>query len=89
LNGEIFETTTYNDDGIKILVEQFENGKLIYSCQYLGKKKHGLQLGYANYTDKLTYRSKYVNGKKNGIEYCLNEKGIETTKEFKIGKRIK
>ncbi|WP_242203172.1 hypothetical protein [Aestuariivivens insulae] len=46
LNGEVFETITYNDNGIKILVEQFKNGKLTYSCQYLGKKKNGLELGY-------------------------------------------
>ncbi|WCO02296.1 hypothetical protein [Psychroserpens ponticola] len=31
LDGKIHETTTYNYDGIKILVEQFENGKLMYS----------------------------------------------------------
>ena len=89
LNGEIFETITYNDDGIKILVEQFENSKLIYSCQYFGKKKHGLQLGYKEKGDKITYRCEFINGKKNGTEYCLNDDGTETRNEYRNGKKIK
>ena len=64
LNGEIFETTTYNDDGIKILVEQFKNGKLTYSCQYSGKKKHGLELGYGDNGVEITCKTEYKNGKK-------------------------
>jgi antitoxin component YwqK of YwqJK toxin-antitoxin module len=89
LESEIFETTTYNDDGVKILVEQFKNRKLTYSCQYLGKKKNGLQLGYAENGEKLTYRCEFTNGKKNGTEYCLNEDGTETKKEYQNGKKIK
>ena len=89
LDGEIFETTTYNDDGIKILVEQFKNGKRTYSCQYLGKKKNGLELGYGENGEKLTYSCEFINGNKNGTEYCLNEDGTETKKEYKNGKKIK
>ncbi|MGJ8734594.1 MAG: hypothetical protein ACSHW4_15670 [Cellulophaga sp.] len=89
LDGEIFETTTYNDDGIKILVEQFKNGKLTYSCQYLGKKKHGLQFCYGENGEKMTYRCEFINGKKNGTEYCLNDDGTETKKEYRNGKKIK
>ncbi|TXE12407.1 hypothetical protein ES692_17940 [Psychroserpens burtonensis] len=89
LDGEIFETTTYNDDGIKILIEQFKNRKLTYSCQYLGKKKHGLQLGYGENGEKMTYRCEFINGKKNGTEYCLNDDGTETKKEYRNGKKIK
>ena len=89
LNGEVFETITYNDDGIKILVEQFKKGKLTYSCQYLGKKKNGLELGYGENGEKFTYRCEYVKGKKSGTEYCLNEKGIEIKKEYLNGKKIK
>jgi len=89
LDGEIFETTTYNDDGIKILVEQFKNGKLTYSCQYSGKKKHGLELGYVEDGEKLTYRCEFINGKKNGMEYCLKDDGTETIKEYRNGKKIK
>jgi len=89
LESKIFETTTYNDNGIKILVEQFKNGKLTYSCQYLGKKKHGLELGYGENGEEMTYRCEYINGKKNGTEYCLNEKGIVTKKEYRNGKKIK
>ena len=89
LDGEIFETTTYNDDGIKILVEQFKNGKLTYSCQYLGKKKNGLQLGYGENGEKMTYRCEFINGKKNGTEYCLNDDVNETKKEYRNGNKIK
>ena len=64
LNGEIFEKITYNDDGIKILVEQFKNGKRTYSCQYLGKKKHGLELGYGQNGTEITCKTEYKNGKK-------------------------
>lgn len=89
LKYKIFEITTYNDDGLKILYEQFTNGKVSYSCQYLGKKKHGLELGYRDGGEKMTFRCEYINGKKNGTEYCLNEKGIETKKEYLNGKKIK
>jgi len=88
LNGEVFEIHTYNDEGIKILIEQFTNGKLSYSCQYLGKKKNGIELGYRDGGEKLTYRCEYINGKKQGIEYCLDENGIERKKEFDNGKKI-
>lgn len=89
LDGEIFETTTYNDNGIRILVEQFKNGKLTYSCRYLGKKKNGLELGYGENGEKLTYRCEFINGKKNGTEYCVNKDGTEIEKEYKNGKKIK
>lgn len=91
LNGEIIEVKTYDDNGVKVLLEQFQNGKLTYSCQYIGKKKHGLELGYIGSKDgkKPTYRCEYVNGKKHGTQYCLNEKGIEEIKRFNNGKRIK
>ena len=89
LEGEIFETTTYNDNGIKILVEQFKNGKLTYSCQYSGKKKHGLELGYGEDGKKLKYRCEFINGKKNGTEYCLKDDGTETKQEYRNGKKIK
>jgi len=86
LDGNIFETVTYNQDGVKILVEQFNNGNLTYSCQYLGKKKHGLNIGYDENGEKITYRCEYINGKKNGKEYCLNKNGTETIKEYQNGK---
>lgn len=89
LKGEIFEITTYNDDGVKILYEQFTNGKISYSCKYLGKKKHGLELGYRDGGEKMTFRCEYINGKKNSTEYCLKEDGTETKKQYKLGKRIK
>ncbi|MCB4800130.1 hypothetical protein [Neotamlana laminarinivorans] len=89
LDGEMFETTTYNKKGVKILYEQFTNGKVSYSCQYFGKKKHGLELGYRDGGEKITFRCEYINGKKNGTEYCLKEDGTETKKQYKFGKKIK
>jgi len=89
LQKEIFEVHTYNDNGVKILREQFTNGKVSYSCQYLGKKKHGIELGYKDGGEKMTFRCEYFNGKKNGTEYCLKEDGTETKKQYKLGKRIK
>uniref|UniRef100_UPI0040497019 hypothetical protein n=1 Tax=Gelidibacter sp. TaxID=2018083 RepID=UPI0040497019 len=89
LNGEIFEIRTYNEDGIKILIEQFQNGKLSYSCQYLGNKKNGIELGFSNSDEKITFRCEYINGKKHGIEYCLKKDGTETKKKYQNGKKIK
>ncbi|GAA0734249.1 hypothetical protein GCM10009430_49200 [Aquimarina litoralis] len=62
LEGEVFETITYNDDGIKILVEQFEREKLTYSCQYLGKKKNGIE--YCLNKNGAKTQIEYRNGKK-------------------------
>ncbi|WP_139254319.1 hypothetical protein [Cellulophaga fucicola] len=89
LKSEIFEITTYNNDGLKILYEQFTNGKVSYSCEYLGKKKHGLELGYRDGGEKMTFSCEYINGKKNGTEYCLKEDGTERKRQFKLGKKVK
>jgi len=89
LQQEIFEIRTYNDDGIRILIEQFQNGKLTYSCQYLGKIKHGLELGYRDGGEIMTSRCEYINGKKHGTEYCLNENGTESKTEFYYGKKVR
>lgn len=62
LEGEIYETITYNDDGVKILEEQFINGELTYSCQYLGKKKHGIE--YCHNKKGIEIKNEYRNGKK-------------------------
>ncbi|AXT54668.1 hypothetical protein D1815_02455 [Aquimarina sp. AD1] len=62
LKGEIFETVTYNNDGIKILLEQFEKEKLTYSCQYLGKKKNGIE--YCLNKNGVETQIEYRNGKK-------------------------
>ena len=86
LNGEFFQIKTYNNAGIKVLLEQFKNEKLIYSCEYLGKKKNGIELGYRE-NGTLFHRCEYKNGKKNGKEFCINEKGEKTTWEFKNGKK--
>jgi len=88
LNGGIFEMITYNEEGEKILVEKFEKEALVYSCQYLRKKKHGLEISYGKNGKKITYRCEYTNGKKNGTEFCVSKEGVETTKEYVLGKRV-
>jgi len=46
----------------KIRVEQFENDKLVYSCDYKGKKKHGKELCYDDDGSVITVL--YNNGKR-------------------------
>ena len=89
LDGQIFRTITYNQEGLKILEEQFKNGHLILSSEYKGKKKHGFELGYRENEEILIYRCEYINGKKHGKEYCLDEDGTERIRRYHNGKRIK
>ena len=62
LKGDIFEIHSYNDEGIKILKEQFTNGNLSYSCQYLGKNKHGTE--YCLHENGIETIKEFNNGKK-------------------------
>ncbi|MCH3882995.1 MULTISPECIES: toxin-antitoxin system YwqK family antitoxin [Tenacibaculum] len=89
LESEIFETTTYNENGEKILLEQFKKGKLTYSCEYLGKKKHGIELGYEENGEKLTYSCEYKNGKKHGEELCIKCGDKKRVTKYENGKKIK
>ncbi|SEC25578.1 Antitoxin component YwqK of the YwqJK toxin-antitoxin module [Tenacibaculum sp. MAR_2009_124] len=89
LDKSLFRTMTYDEDGKKIFVQIFNKGKLTYSCQYKGKKKHGIELEYDEKGEKLIYRAIYVDGKKNGKEYCVCKKGKEKITEYKNGKRVK
>ncbi len=84
LKNEIFETITYNDDGLRILIEQFNNRKLIYSCQYLGKKKHGLELCYGEDGKKMNYQCKFINGKKVKRVPVIPENAFLAGKEDKL-----
>ena len=54
--------TSFNDDGDKILVEEYENGELTYSCQYAGSKKHGIEFCFDEEGNKMG--SEYINGKR-------------------------
>ncbi|KSA12043.1 hypothetical protein I600_3285 [Maribacter dokdonensis DSW-8] len=66
-SGKWTQITSYDQNGKKILVEQFEKEELIYSCQYSGKKKDGQEVCYDKHGNKLI--NQYVNGKilkKNG-----------------------
>ena len=56
------QITSFDESGRKILLEQFEGEKLTYSCQYNGKKKHGIEYCISEEGEELTFE--YVNGKK-------------------------
>lgn len=86
---DTLEVKTYDENGKKTLLTQFENNRVTYTCEYNGKKKNGLALGYANGDGKITYRCEYFNGKKDGEEFCIKENGKKWTKKYKNGKRIK
>jgi len=49
-------------NGKKTLVEEFENGSLVYSCQYKNNKRHGLEFCIKEDGRKLQFQ--YENGKK-------------------------
>ena len=61
-SGKWNQITSYDENGKKSLVEQFEKEKLTYSCQYAGKKKNGQELCYDDDGTKMIFQ--YVNGKK-------------------------
>jgi len=58
--------------------------------EYIHFNKDGKKVLVEIYeNDTLIYHCKYVNKKKNGIEYCLNADGTEIRTEYKNGKKIK
>ncbi len=61
-DGELYQTVSFDKNGKKILLEQFENNKVTYSCEYNGKKRHGREMCYDDDGNKLIFQ--YVNGKK-------------------------
>lgn len=61
-SGKWTQMTSFNENGIKVLVEQYEKDKVIYSCAYSGKKKHGQELCYDDEGNKMIFQ--YLNGKK-------------------------
>lgn len=62
LESKLKEKETYDDYGKLKLKEEFENKKLVYSCQYNGKKKHGKEFCYSKDGKPLEFE--YINGKK-------------------------
>lgn len=62
LSGDTFEIKSYDENGKKILLEQFENSKVSYSCEYNGRKKHGKEFCYDDDGNVLIFE--YNNGKK-------------------------
>ncbi|MGJ8738315.1 hypothetical protein [Zobellia laminariae] len=62
LSKDTFEIKSYDENGKKILLEQFEKSKVIYSCEYNGRKKHGKELCYDVDGNQLVFE--YIDGKK-------------------------
>lgn len=62
LLSQVSEIQSYDENGKLILKEEFEDGKLVYSCQYNGKKKHGLEFCYSNDGERIEIQ--YIEGKK-------------------------
>ncbi|WP_109437036.1 hypothetical protein [Aquimarina sp. AU119] len=89
LSKDTLRIKTFDDNGKKKLVEEFENNHITYKCEYKGKKKHGLELRYKENGKKITYRCEYINGKKNGEELCINDNGTKSVKNYSNGKKIK
>lgn len=77
LKGQVFEIITYDVNGKKALTEQFKNDKLIYSCEFNGKKKHGFELNFGENGNELLYKCEYRNGKKHGTEICIKKNGTK------------
>lgn len=62
LDSNLSEKESFDNNGKLILKEEFEKGKLVYSCQYNGKKKHGKEFCYSKNGNPLEFE--YMNGKK-------------------------
>ena len=62
LEGDVFKITYYDYDGRKILVEDFEDGKMVYSCEFNGRKRHGKEFCITKECDTTVVY--YVNGRK-------------------------
>ena len=60
--GEIYNIKYFNTVGDKIKVEEFENGRLVYSCEYKNGKKNGKEFGSTKKCGDVTVT--YLNGKK-------------------------
>ena len=56
----------YDRNGKKTLIEQYNNNKLTYRCEYLNNKKHGKEFGYGDDGNKVI--CEYRNGKKISLE---------------------
>ena len=62
LESQLCKKESFDNDGKSILEEEFKDGKIVYSCEYDGKKKHGREFCYSKEGEPLEFE--YVNGKK-------------------------
>lgn len=64
----IEEWTYYDENGKRSLREQKRNGKIIYSCEYSGRKKHGQEMCLNDDGTKIFIE--YLSGKRKKIMPC-------------------
>lgn len=103
-NGILIKSTEYYNRTEKPIparvVFYYENStapktKIIYDLsqpriEHIHYNQYGEKVMNEIYTeDILTYKCKYVNGKKHGTEFCINEDGTILTIEYSNGKKIK
>jgi len=62
LDASLYKKESFDDNGRLVLKEEFEDKKLVYSCQYNGKKKHGKKFCYSKKGERIEFT--YSNGKK-------------------------
>lgn len=75
----------YNTFTVKTKTSFSLENNIITYIHYDKNKKKTLKEIYTKNT--LTYRCEYFNGKKHGIEFCLNEDGTKWEKKFNNGKK--
>ena len=61
-NSQLIRKRIYSDDGKLKLKEEYNDGMLVYSCEYNSRKKHGKEFCYSK--DGKPLEVEYVNGKK-------------------------
>lgn len=62
LSKDTLRIISYDTSGKKILIEEFENNRSIYSCEYDGRKKNGKEICIDKNGEKLVFE--YRDGKK-------------------------
>jgi len=65
LSQDTLHIKTYDEKGKKLLIREYENNKVVYSCEYNGRKKHGKEFCYDEDGNELIFH--YVNGKKQKV----------------------
>lgn len=70
IDGELYEESPFKDNKKEGLCKRWDNGKIVFSCEYKDDKRHGTCIEIKGYNK---YVSEYVNGKLNGRKEEYNE----------------